>query len=77
MLSVVPSWSWQSTGAPSQPSTDKSHRIAWDGSKGEFPSSSHASGEQLSLGGLPEKEMAANPSAAWTAAVAAALLAEF
>lgn len=61
---------------PSQPSTDRSCRIAWDGSKGEFSSGTGALGEHLSLGGLPEKEMAAHPSTARIAEAAAALLAE-
>lgn len=35
-------------------------RIAWKCSKGGFPSGTSALGELLSLGGLPEKEMAAH-----------------
>lgn len=49
---------------PSQPSMNRSCRIAWEGSKGGFPSGTSALREQLSLGGLPEKEMAAHAEAA-------------
>ena len=76
MLPVVPSWSQQSAEPPSQPSMDESCRIAQGGSKDKFPSSAVASGGQLSLSGLPQKETAANPSAAGTAVAATALLAE-
>lgn len=73
----MPSWSWQSAEPLSQPSMDESRRIAQRVvQKASFPAAAVPRGGRLSLGGLPWKEMAANPSAAGTAAAAAALLAE-
>lgn len=72
VLTVVLSWSQQSAKLLSQPNMDESCRAAQGGSKGDFHSGSDATGGQMSLGSLPEKEMVANPSTAGTAAVAAA-----
>lgn len=59
VFAAVPSWSRQSAEPPSRRSVDESCRTAQGGSKGDFPGGGSAlGGTQLSLGGLPEKEMA-------------------
>lgn len=47
-------------------------RAAQGGSKGDFDSGSGATGGQMCLGSVPEKEMVANPPTAGTAAVGTA-----
>lgn len=73
VLAAVPSWSWQFTDPPSQPSTGKSRGVAQSGSEGEFPRYRGVWAGTVLPWQSPEKEMVANPS---TAAVAAELLAE-